>query len=106
MISLDLVQLSSLRPYFSLQSVSFRAVVVWLCSVRILLFKPIGFNVFQILNLKRCQNQKLSEGGVNLRTGMFRRKAGCMEGCPPCSPSGTRDSGRENSPVERATEPF
>ena len=45
-------------------------------------------------------------GGVNLRTGMFRRKAGCMEGCPPCSPSGTRDSGRENSPVERATEPF
>ena len=63
MISLDLVQLSSLRPYFSLQSVSFRAVVVWLCSVRILLFKPIGFNVFQILNLKRCQNQKLSEGG-------------------------------------------
>lgn len=63
MVSLDLVQLSSFCPCFSLRSVSFRAVVVQLCSVRILLFKRIGFNVFQILNLKRCQHQKLSEGG-------------------------------------------
>lgn len=63
MVALDLVQLSSFCPYFSLRSVSFRAVVVRLRSVRILLFKPIGFNVLQILNLKRCQHQKLSEGG-------------------------------------------
>lgn len=35
--------------------------MVQLCHVGVLLFKPTGFNTSQILNLKRCQNQKLSE---------------------------------------------